>query len=319
MHETPPVLFLIFNRRETALRTLARIREARPPQLFIAGDGPRPGRGDEATKCAETRSAVLGAIDWPCEVKTLLRDENLGCRRAVSGGLDWFFENVESGIVIEDDCVLSRSFFPFAAELLGRYRDDTRVFSICANCFPPRGFIKGASYYFTKHTHCWGWASWRRSWKLYADAHMQWDAFVANGGLVKINDGCPVFERHFIETWDNIANGKVDTWDFQWHAASWINGMLNVLPAVNMVCNTGWGEDSTHTSDSNSWTGKLPALEIDFPLVHPAVAERNTAADRWTDIHIYHIRHLQPLIRLLSRCGFLRFLYHKIFKFFHDK
>jgi hypothetical protein len=32
-----------------------------------------------------SRSQIVTGIDWPCEVKTLLRSDNLGCKQAVSG------------------------------------------------------------------------------------------------------------------------------------------------------------------------------------------------------------------------------------------
>ena len=314
MNATPPVLFLIFNRRDAALESLARIREARPARMFVAADGPRPHKEGEAEKCAETRAAVLDAIDWPCEVKTLLRETNLGCGRAVSGAADWFFENVESGIVVEDDCVLSKSFFPFAAELLERYKNDTRVLCVSANCFQPPGTIKNASYYFSKYPHCWGWASWRRAWKLFADANSKWEGFVASGGLKKLNEGCPVFDRVYIDRFNEIRDKKLNTWAAQWRVAAWVNGgMLTILPAVNMVRNTGSGADATHTFDSFNWASNLPAMETTFPLVHPAAVVRNAAADRWTDVHLFHIRRMRSLILFLSRFTILRIVYHKIF------
>ena len=319
MTETPPVLFLIFNRKDAAMESLTRIRAARPSRLFVAADGPRPHKEGETARCAETRAAVLGAIDWRCEVMTLLRDENLGCRRAVSEAITWFFDNVESGIIVEDDCVLSDSFFPFAAELLEKYKDDTRILSICANCFLPPKTVKDASYYFSKYQNCWGWASWRRAWKFYEGTLGKWDAFTATGGLKKLNEGCPVFEWHFERTITDIKSGKLNSWALQWMATGWVNGMLNIVPAVNMSRNTGWGEDSTHTFDSNTWTGRLPALEINFPLIHPSVIERNAAADRWCDVNLWHIRRLQPLIHFLSRSRFLRFVYHTIFMKIHNR
>ena len=42
------VLFLIFKRPDTTRRVFERIREAQPPRLYIAADGPRKDRPDEA-------------------------------------------------------------------------------------------------------------------------------------------------------------------------------------------------------------------------------------------------------------------------------
>ena len=310
-----PVLFLIFNRKETALTSLARIREVKPSRLFVAADGPRPTHPGEAERCEEVRRAVMGAIDWECEVKTLFRDHNLGCRKAVSEAITWFFDSVESGIVIEDDCVVSPSFFRFSEELLERYKDDSRILSISANCFQPPGSIKGASYYFSKYQHCWGWASWRRAWKLYDVKMEAWPAFRDSNGLAKFNEGCKIFARHFTRTFDACADGTVDSWAFLWLLTGWENGMLNILPSVNLSTNTGAGVNSTHMTESNDWTANLSALEMPFPLQHPAAIIRNTTADRWSDIHLWHIRWGQPLIHLASQFRPLRQVYHRLLGF----
>ncbi len=311
----PPVLFLIFNRKEHALLSFERIRLAQPSRLFIAADGPRPGREGESSRCQAVREAILNAIDWECEIKTLFRDENLGCREAVSQAITWFFNEVEAGIIIEDDCVVSHTFFRFSAELLERYRDDERILSISANCFQPPGSIKGASYYFSKYQHCWGWASWRRAWNLY-DAEMEsWPAFRDSNGLAQLNEGCKVFDRHFTRTFDACADETVNSWAFLWLLTGWKNGMLNILPHVNLSTNIGAGVNSTHTSELNDWTMNLSAIEMQFPLRHPAAIIRNTTADRWSDIHLWHIRWGQPLIHLASQFRLLRLVYHRVHGF----
>src|SRR5690606_2235152 len=117
------VLFLVFNRPDVTAKCFEAIRAARPARLYVAADGPRSDRLGEAERCEQVR-AIATAVDWPCEVKTLFRAENLGCRRAVSGALDWFFEAEPEGIVLEDDCLASPDWFRFAEEMLERYRDD---------------------------------------------------------------------------------------------------------------------------------------------------------------------------------------------------
>src|SRR3954466_7760453 len=100
-----PVAFLIFNRPEPTARVFERIAVAKPSKLLVVADGPRADRPAEADRCAAARRAVLDRIDWDCEVLTNLAEENLGCRKRVSSGLDWVFSQVESAIVIEDDCL----------------------------------------------------------------------------------------------------------------------------------------------------------------------------------------------------------------------
>ena len=158
MYRTPPILFLVFNRPELAERVFIEIRDAKPAQLFIAADGPRAGLEDEVDLCRRCRSLV-DRVDWPCEVKTLFRSENLGCMRAVSEAITWFFTHVENGIILEDDCLPHPSFFPYCSLLLNEYRHEHRVLSIGGSSL---GFtnLRQSSYGFTSFMSMWGWASW---------------------------------------------------------------------------------------------------------------------------------------------------------------
>jgi len=74
---TAPVLFLIFNRPETTQQVFSAIREAKPPRLYVAADGPRSDYPNEDEKCEHSRKIATN-VDWDCEVKTLFRDQNLG-------------------------------------------------------------------------------------------------------------------------------------------------------------------------------------------------------------------------------------------------
>jgi len=94
-----PVLFLVFNRPDVTARVFEAIRQVKPPRLYVAADGPRRDREGEVAKCEEVRR-IATAADWGCEVKTLFRVKNLGCRQAVFEGLNWFFKNETDGIIL---------------------------------------------------------------------------------------------------------------------------------------------------------------------------------------------------------------------------
>ncbi len=68
------VLMIVFNRPDQTRQVFERIREARPKRLYIAADGPRANRPDDVDTTAATRE-IAQAVDWPCEVKTLFRDQ----------------------------------------------------------------------------------------------------------------------------------------------------------------------------------------------------------------------------------------------------
>ena len=73
-----PILFIIFNRKDVALKSLAAIKKSKPKRMYIAGDGPRNTIEQDFDKVKNTREAIINAIDWDCEIKTLFQEDNLG-------------------------------------------------------------------------------------------------------------------------------------------------------------------------------------------------------------------------------------------------
>ena len=160
----PPVLLLMFNRPDLARQVFDSIRAVKPSRLYLSVDGARQGRPEELEAVQQCR-ALKDEVDWDCEVKTLFQESNLGCGCGVRSGIDWFFENEERGIILEDDCKPHPDFFVFCSEMLDKYRDDTRVFSVAGFNELPVTAFQGASYEFSVYNLIWGWASWRRAWR----------------------------------------------------------------------------------------------------------------------------------------------------------
>lgn len=284
---TPPqplktaVLFLVFNRLDTTKQVFEAIRLAKPPRLYIAADGPRDSRPGEDEKVKAVRDYVMGHIDWDCEIKTLFREKNLGCKYAVSGSIDWFFENEEMGIILEDDCLPHPSFFQFCQELLARYQEDERIGIISGDNFQFGKRRTQYSYYFSRYTHIWGWASWSRTWQKY-DVEMElWP---------KVKDGEWLSDilqnKKLVKYWQNIFeavfNNKIDTWDYQLNFSCLINSRLNIMPNSNLISNIGFEADGTHTTVKTK-ISNIQAVEMKFPLSHPSVIIRDALADSMTE------------------------------------
>jgi len=260
------VLFLVFNRLDTTKKVFAAIKKAKPPRLYIAADGARTLKAGEAEKVNAVRDFILQNIDWDCDVKTLFREENLGCKYAVSGAINWFFEQEEMGVILEDDCLPSQSFFWFCEELLERYKDDMRVWNIGG--YRPDG-LKGDdfSYTFSKFTHIWGWATWADRWRHYDVALSM---YYENNNLLKDYE---FFSKDYenisrINILNKVQSCEIDTWDYQWNFTVRINNGLSIRPNTNLVGNVGFGEDATHTMLENKEIEGNVANNILFPLKH---------------------------------------------------
>jgi len=278
-----PIVFIVFNRPDTARRVFSEIRRARPQRLFLIADGPRASRPGEQVECLETRS-VVNDIDWDCELTTDLSDVNLGCRKRITTGLDRVFAEVEEAIILEDDCLPDHSFFGFCEELLSRYRDDRRVVHIGGTNYLDgrfQGRMCAASYYFSRYNHCWGWATWRRAW-ITRDVNMScWPALLDRRGLIDILAGdewaVPYWERAFAE----VAAGRIDSWSLVWTFSCWINSGLTILPTVNLISNIGFDKRGTHTRDDGSRFANMRTGSIQLPLIEPPFVIRDREADRF--------------------------------------
>lgn len=276
---TPAVLFIIFNRPDTTRVIFEAIRQAKPSRLFIAADGPRKGKTGEHERCQAARDIALN-VDWECEVKALFQESNLGCKIGVSTAINWFFEQVEAGIILEDDCLPDPSFFGYCSELLERYRDREEVMMISGDNFQygrPRG---DGSYYFSRFTHIWGWASWRRAWRHYDVTLSRLPAFVQENRIAKIVDQ-PQAKDYWLYNFVKCYHGEIDTWDYQWTFALWENDGVAILPNVNLVTNIGFGPGAVHCQNADSVLANMPVFPIGA-LQHPACIAPDREADHFT-------------------------------------
>jgi len=275
MFETP-ILFLIFNREDTTQRVFEAIRRQKPQYLFVAADGARKHKSGEKEIVQRVRDIIK--IDWDCELKTLFRDENLGCKMAVSSAITWFFENVEQGIILEDDCLPDPSFFPFCEELLNKYKDDTRIGHIGGNNFL-HDIINGAlSYDFCSYAHIWGWATWRRAWKNYDVNLPFWNEQKDNRSFLFCNKRDEIYFSSFVSDALTNRNG-INTWDTQWLLTLRSQNQLSIYPAANLVANIGLGDpNATHITKEKE-RQSVPVSCIYFPLKHPKQILRNKKLD----------------------------------------
>ena len=270
---TPPhplktaVLFLIFKRPDTTKQVFEAIRKAKPPRFYVAADGPRVDEPGEEEKVEQVRR-IATQVDWDCAVKILFRDKNLGCKIAVSSAIDWFFENEEEGIILEDDCLPSQSFFWFCETLLERYKDDNRIMHIAGMTYVPSKDYS-YSYHFVRVGGIWGWASWRRAWQLYELDMESWPYAQEENTIDDLFIGEKEAQKIY-ESWFKIAYQNDFTWDYQWTYTKVINNSINIMPAKNLVVNLGHGsEEATHTHLKDDRYLNMKLDEIGLPLKHP--------------------------------------------------
>jgi hypothetical protein len=251
-----PILFLIFNRPDTTQKVFNQIKLIKPKYLFIAADGPRLKIEDEYEKCLEARS-IIHQIDWDCEVKTLFQESNLGCGLAISSAINWFFINVEEGIILEDDCLPHIDFFNFCRKLLNNYRANSQIMQI--NGFNPFGsYISSNKCFTTIYPRIWGWATWKNRWQNYSYKMNNWPSYISNKTQYLSRYG--FIERHIRHhIWKKTKNSLVvdnfaSTWDYQWNFTIMMNNGLCIQPESNLIKNIGFSSGTHYSSNENRYS-----------------------------------------------------------------
>jgi hypothetical protein len=269
-----PILLLVFNRPELTQKVFDSLKKVAPKRLYIAADGPRSPH--EQKTCLEVRNIVT-SITWPCELKTLFRDQNLGCGRAVSEGITWFFEQEEEGIILEDDCLPTTSFFSFASTMLEYFRDNEQIGHISGSNFQDGQQRGDGTYYFSGLTHVWGWAGWRRVWAAYDFKISSFPKFDQSFAAYPSHQP---YANKWKEIFTKVYQGEIDTWDYQYAYLNLQMDYKAVMPNVNLIENIGIGIDATHTDGDHPLANK-PTMEI-TEIIHPTFMFQNVVADMYT-------------------------------------
>ena len=273
-----PVLLIHFNRPDVTRRQLEALRQIAPRRVWILCDGPRADVPGELDRVGEVR-ALLDELPWRCKVQRLYRTRNLGSYRNISEGLDWFFEDCESGIVLEDKVLPDPSFFPYAQELLKRYADRSEVFAIAGHNRRREPLPINADYGFSNYFECWGWASWRRAWDQYDPAMRGWrDKTLWQNICLRVLPSNRS-RWYWSRTFRRVAHQRVNSWAYRFILSIWKERGCVIIPKYNLIENIGSG--STAAQSANLEDLSVPATHVDFPLQHPEYIAVDPVIDQW--------------------------------------
>ena len=269
-----PVLLMVFNRPQETQQVFDCLRILQPRRLFIAADGPRPDKPTDKELSTEVRS-IVQKIDWECDLKLLFRTQNLGCGKAVSEAISWFFEHVEAGIILEDDCIPSIDFFTFCKTLLAHYQNNDRIMMVSGSNFVQNDSVYlNTSYYFAAVGPIWGWATWKRAWTHYDYEMTGYATFKAKNQMKEIFSHSKL-QKIYYKIFDSFLknNMQMNTWDYQWQFTMMQQRGVAIIPKVNLVTNIGFDKNATHTQQA----GRNSFLKTGFlqELIHPEIIEKN--------------------------------------------
>jgi hypothetical protein len=299
-----PVALMVFARPDSLARVISSLRTARPRLVFVVADGPRPSHPRDPANCAAARG-VIETIDWPCEIRRLEAERNMGCDPRIATGLDWIFQQVEEAIVLEDDVIPHPSFFPWCAAMLKRYRHVPEIMHISGRNELQRWGTGDADHHLVRFGSSSGWASWARAWRA-VDRSIASDPARARAarnelGRLKLD---PLLARQQELLLDAIQVRPLVPWDTTWNLCRTIAGGFSIVPPVNLMLNVGFGPDATHTILAND---PRAALKIgESATVRDTFASRpfepDNTYDRWTLMFELMASYRNPaMIRRLAR------------------
>jgi len=266
-----PVLFLTFNKIDPTEKVFEAIARYQPEVLYVAQDGPREGKEGDGKKVEKVRQ-LTQIITWPCKVVERRQEKNLGLKAHVEGAISWFFNEVEAGIILEDDTLPNADFFTFCEDLIERYRDDKRVFMVGGtnlNMPTPTPY----SYFFCSEPLIWGWASWADRWKHY-ETDLQSTQETIRDFSNKSIFADPYRREVEEQKIGALLDNKVQSWASRWGYAIQVQHGLCAVPKVNTVTNIGFGGEASNTLDAAHPHAQLKLETFSWPMYHPSYMAR---------------------------------------------
>ncbi|MDF9393874.1 MULTISPECIES: hypothetical protein [Methylococcus] len=286
-----PVLQIVFNRPNETRAVFQAVSIVQPERLYVAADAPRKNKLGEHEKCAETLS-IFEEVDWPCQIFFKVNESNLGSHTSIPQAVDWFFDNEEEGIVLEDDCVPSESFFRYCDELLERYRGNQNVMWINGSNVGYKSSEQDPQYLYSAYAIPWGWASWRTAWLVFGPEYRQSFpnirlASAMQHGLGNSSLTTWLYWKYIFDYAYSVKN-----WDFRWQLALWANRGLACTPTVNLVSNIGFGIEGMHGGRCNDPRANIPVEEISGVIEGPEDMVVSTKLDYFLNRNLYKINPL---------------------------
>ena len=276
-----PVVMIVYKRLDVTEKSFAPIRELKPQKLYIISDGPR--KPEEAEAVEAVRSYIDSHIDWPCEVHRDYAEKNMGLRYRMPSGMAWVFENEDRAIFIEDDIEATQNFFYFCRDMLKHYENDERIAMITgSNLYPEDPSFNGEDICFSAYATIWGWATWKRAFKLYDVNIRRWPELKKKQSFRNVmTDRTWNF---FSVVFDDLQYHWYRTWGYQWDFLLWANEKLGIVPKYNLISNIGMGnEQGEHpgdTAEKVDYISSVKKKELALPIRYPAEVKRNEAYDR---------------------------------------
>jgi len=246
-----PYTLVVYNRPWHTLQVIESLSKFCPEPLYIFCDGPKSYQ--DAHDVEAVRDIVAGHVTWTKPV-LVEREKNLGLAQSVVAAVDHVLGQHETIVLLEDDCVVGAYFPYFMETCLEKYKSNPKVLGVTGYTVPiPEALRESYPWdvYFFPRPGSWGWATWRRAWRLYdrdftgALAEAKRD----NVDLAVGGDDVPSLVQKAIE-------GRLDAWTPGWLSAVARHGFF-AYPTISHVQNVGMDGTGVHCGTTKRFDVKM--------------------------------------------------------------
>lgn len=215
--------------------------------VFIDLDGPRtPADQELCCRCLEVAQDFSQRYPFSCYVSKA--EKNRGLAASILSSIESRLRRYDFAIFLEDDIVVTSSFFHFMEVSAETYQDNPRVMQISGFNHRNNGSTPGNSY-FLPFTTSWGWGTWPRAWGFYNGNVSEWmEYFKPARRRVLFDLGCG-FYKQIAEN----SLGKKRTWAIFWYASVFKEKGLVLYPESSLVSNIGHDGSGENCKPSNAY------------------------------------------------------------------
>ena len=197
------------------------------------------------------------------EIHITERKQNYGLAKSIIQGVTEVINKHDKVILIEDDLVTSPMFLTYMNNMLDKYKDEKKIYSITGYNFPPKLMKIPKEYkydiYFSPRAGSWGWATWKDRWNNADWEVKDYDKFLKDRRLQKeFNKGGDDLTDMLIKQ----MNGELDSWAIRWCYTHFKNNAYCIYPVKSYVDNIGWDGSGVHCGINNKYDGYKTVDEL---------------------------------------------------------
>jgi hypothetical protein len=263
-----PILILCFARIDTLKRTLNSILTQPHGAIYVSCDGPSPAY---ARGCEEVREYISELLRTGVIHGLRISEINEGTLIGVSKGIDWFFDQEEIGIIIEDDLVLESSLLE-VVEISSGYLSNSDIISIGLHNGTPTKFISDNTKMSRRSNFVisWGWVTTREKWNSRISSFRDvdfWRLFKIMTRAIGPSSAAYHLWIYALQRKQERIDVRKCDWDHLWQLNCFLNGKSVATFNRNLITNIGDGEGATHTFGKSLYVEIVPITEVDFRSV----------------------------------------------------